>query len=124
MKKFQTVDEYLSTLPKDVSCVLSGLRKIIKQAAPHAEEVISYSMPAFKYHGMLVWYGAHKDHIGLYPRNSAIAAFKHELACYKTTKGAIQFPLQQAIPAHLVRKIVKFRVKENEKSQKRTRTAG
>jgi len=116
MKKFQTVDEYLSTFPKDVSDVLSGLRKIIKQAAPHAEEVISYSMPAFKYRGMLVWYGAHKDHIGFYPRASAIRVFKRELARYKTSKGAIQFPLQEAIPANLVRKIVKFRVRENEQA--------
>jgi uncharacterized protein YdhG (YjbR/CyaY superfamily) len=124
MKKFQTVDEYLSTFPKDVSDVLSGLRKIIKQAAPHAEEVISYSMPAFKYHGMLVWYGAHKDHIGFYPRASAIRVFKRELARYKTSKGAIQFPLQEAIPANLVRKIVKFRVRENEQSRKEVRLIG
>ena len=123
MKKFQTVDEYLSMFPTDVSDVLSGLRKIIKQAAPRAEEVISYSMPAFKYHGMLVWYAAHKDHIGLYPRPSAISAFKRELARYKTSKGAIQFPLQEAIPVSLVRKIVKFRVKENEQSQKQTKPA-
>ena len=119
MKKFQTVDEYLSALPKDVSGVLGGLRKIIKKAAPQAEEVISYGMPAFRYHGMLVWYGAHKDHVGLYPKASAILAFKRELTRYKTSKGAIQFPLQEPIPASLVRKIVKFRVKENEKSQKR-----
>ena len=123
MKKFQTVDEYLSALPKDVSGVLRGLRKIIKQAAPQAEELISYSMPAFKYQGMLVWYGAHKDHLGLYPKASAIVAFKRELARYKTSKGAIQFPLQEAIPADLVRKIVNFRVKENEQSRKRARLA-
>jgi len=118
MRKFQTVDEYLSTLSKDVSGVLSGLRRIIKQAAPQAEEVISYGMPAFRYHGMLVWYAAFKDHIGFYPRPSAILAFKRELGRYKTSKGAIQFPLQEAIPADLVRKIVKFRVKENEQSGK------
>ena len=123
VKKFQAVDEYVSAFPKGVREVLDGLRQIIRQAAPQAEEVISYSMPAFKHHGMLVWYGAHKDHIGFYPRPSAIAAFKHELARYKTTKGAIQFPLQEALPANLVRKIVKFRVKENEQSQKRTRAA-
>lgn len=121
MKKLQTVDEYLAALPGDVRAVLSGLRKIIKQAAPHAEEVISYSMPAFKHHGMLVWYGAHKDHIGFYPKPSAILAFKRELARYKTSKGAIQFPLQEAIPSNLVRKIVKFRLKENEQSRKRAR---
>lgn len=110
-----------AALPGNVRAVLSGLRKIIKQAAPHAEEVISYSMPAFKHHGMLVWYGGHKDHIGFYPKHSAILAFKRELARYKTSKGAIQFPLQEAIPSNLVRRIVKFRLKENEQSRKRAR---
>lgn len=123
MKKFETVDEYLAALPEDVSGALSGLRKIIKQAAPQAEEVISYSMPAFRYQGMLVWYAAFKEHIGFYPKASGILAFKRELARYKTSKGAIQLPLQEAIPADLVRKIVKFRVKENEQSQKRGRPA-
>jgi uncharacterized protein YdhG (YjbR/CyaY superfamily) len=72
---------------------------------------------------MLVWYGAHKDHIGFYPKASAILTFKRELARYKTSKGAIQFPVREAIPVNLVRKIVKFRVKENEQSQKRTKLA-
>ena len=121
MKKFQTVDEYLAALPKDVSGVLGGLRKIIKQTAPQAEELISYSIPAFKCHGMLVWYAACKGHIGFYPKASAILAFKSELARYKTSKGAIQFPLEKPIPANLVRKIVKFRLKENEQNRKRAR---
>jgi uncharacterized protein YdhG (YjbR/CyaY superfamily) len=118
MKKFRTVDEYLSTFPKQVRDILGGLRETIRQAAPQAEEVISYNMPAFKCNGMLVWYAAHTDHIGFYPRASAILAFKRELARYKTSKGAIQFPLQEVIPANLVKKIVKFRVKENEQSRK------
>jgi len=119
MKNFKTVDEYFSALPKDVRMTLEGLRKTIKQAAPKAEEVISYNMPAFKFNGMLMWYAAFKNHVGLYPRPSAIVAFKDELAAYKTTKGAIQFPMEERIPAGLVKKIVKFRLKENEHEQKR-----
>ena len=69
---------------------------------------------------MLVWYAAFKKHIGFYPRALAIAAFKDELTGYKTSKGAIQFPMEKAIPAGLVKKIVKFRVKENEQESKET----
>jgi uncharacterized protein YdhG (YjbR/CyaY superfamily) len=121
MKQFQTVDAYLSAFPEKVRRILTGLRKTIRQAAPQAEEVISYNMPAFRWKGMLVWYAAHKDHIGFYPKASAILAFKGELAGYKTSKGAIQFPIEKVIPTDLVRKIVAFRLKENEQSQKGTR---
>lgn len=118
MKKFRTVDEYISATPKKARDLVESLRKIIRQAAPQAEEVIHYNMPAFKQNGMLVWYAAFKEHIGLYPKASAIAAFKAELAGYKTTKGAIQFPIAKAIPAGLVKKIVKFRLKENEQQSR------
>jgi uncharacterized protein YdhG (YjbR/CyaY superfamily) len=114
MKKYQSVDEYLCALPEDIRNILEGLRKTIRQAAPAAEEVISYNIPAFKLNGMLVWYAAFKDHIGFYPRGSAIVAFKDDLTAYKTSKGAIQFPIGKGIPTNLVKKIVKFRVKENE----------
>jgi uncharacterized protein YdhG (YjbR/CyaY superfamily) len=112
-RKFKTVDEYLSTQPKNIRDLLEGLRKTIKQTAPQAEEVISYNMPAFKLNGMLVWYAASKGHIGFYPTGSPIQVFKDELADYKTSKGAIQFPIEKGIPTTLVKKIVKFRVKEN-----------
>ncbi len=114
VKRFRTVDEYLSALPKAARAAMTDLRETIRKTAPHAEEVISYNMPAFKSDGMLVWYAAFKKHIGLYPKASAIAAFKGELASYKTSKGAIQFPFEKPIPHALVKKIVKFRLKENE----------
>jgi uncharacterized protein YdhG (YjbR/CyaY superfamily) len=117
MKKFKTVDEYFAALPKDVRTILLGLRTIIRRAAPQAEEVISYSMPAFKWKGILVWYAAHTEHIGFYPKSAAIVAFNDELAGYKTSKGAIQFPIEKRIPTTLVKKIVKFRIEENEKRQ-------
>jgi uncharacterized protein YdhG (YjbR/CyaY superfamily) len=115
MKTFKTVDEYFSGLPKSTRDSMQKLREIIRQVAPKAEEVISYNIPAFKWNGMLVWYAAFKKHIGFYPKASGIAAFKDELADYKTSKGAIQFPLEEGIPVNLVKKIVKFRLKENER---------
>ena len=80
--------------------------------------MISYNMPAFKWNGMLVWYGAHTEHIGFYPRSSAIAAFEDDLAGYKTSKGAIQFPIDKPIPTALVKKIVKFRLAENARKKR------
>lgn len=111
--KFKTVDEYFSTLPENVRDILSEWRKIIREAAPQAEETISYNMSAFRQNGMLVWYAANKNHIGLYPKPSVINAFKKELADYRTSKGAIQFPIEKAIPADLIKKIIRFRVNEN-----------
>jgi uncharacterized protein YdhG (YjbR/CyaY superfamily) len=113
MKKFKSVADYMAALPKPAKSRLQELRKIIRDAAPKAEEAISYNIPAFKMNGSpLVWYAAFKKHVGLYPRVSAIVAFKSKLAAYKTSKGAIQFPLEKPIPASLVKNIVKFRLKE------------
>lgn len=117
--KFKTVDEYLSTLPPKVRKLLTILRKAIKQAAPEAEELISYNMPAYKFHGILVYYMAHKAHIGFYPGSSVITGiFKDYLIDYKTSKGTIQLPFDKAIPLPLVKKIVKFRVKQNLEREK------
>lgn len=117
MKTFHTVDEYLSALPKASKDKIEVLRQMIREAAPEAEEVISYNIPAFKWNGMLVWYAAFKKHIGFYPKASAIAALKHKLTLYKTSKGAIQFPIEEPIPEKLVREIVRFRVKENKQAR-------
>jgi uncharacterized protein YdhG (YjbR/CyaY superfamily) len=116
--KFKTVDEYLSTLPKNVRDILKELRKTIKQAAPQAEELISYNMPAFKLNGMLVYYAAYKEHIGFYPTPSGIEAFKKELSEYEGAKGSVQFPINRPIPFDLIRKIVNFRVQENLKKKR------
>jgi len=111
--KFKTVQEYLSAQPGPVKAMLQQMRSTIKEAAPEAEEAISYNMPAFKLQGMLVWYAAFKNHIGFYPRPSGLEAFKKEIAVYKSSKGAVQFPMDQPLPLALVTKIVKYRVKEN-----------
>ncbi len=111
--KFKTVKEYFAAQPAETKKILNNFRKIIKEAAPAAEEVISYNMPAFKLNGMLIWYAGYKKHIGLYPKSGPIIIFKDELKEYKTSKGAIQFPLDRTIPVALVKKIVKYRIKEN-----------
>jgi uncharacterized protein YdhG (YjbR/CyaY superfamily) len=113
LAKFKTVDEYLSALPANTKAILKEVRKTIKKAAPQAEELISYNIPAFTLHGRLVYYAAFKNHIGFYPVSSAIKAFRKELSDYKTSKGTIQFPLDRPIPFVLITKIVKFRVQEN-----------
>ncbi len=111
--KFKTIDEYLSTLPPKSRKLMKEMRKTIKLAAPGAEELISYNMPAFRQEGMLVYYAAHTGHIGFYPVSSAIKTFNKELSGFEVSKGTIRFPLEQPIPLSLVAKIVKFRVKEN-----------
>jgi uncharacterized protein YdhG (YjbR/CyaY superfamily) len=112
-RKFKTVDEYFSLFPPSTKSILRKMRETIKQAAPQAEELISYNMPAFKFHGALVYYAAYEHHIGFYPTASPMTVFKKELADYKTSKGAIQFPIGEPIPTALVKKIVKFKVNEN-----------
>ncbi len=112
---FTNIDEYILQFPPEVQEILSSLRKIIKESAPDAEEKISYQMPAFVFHGNLVYFAAYKKHIGFYPTSSGIAAFKQELSGYKGGKGTVQFPLSKPLPYELISKIVKFRVAENKK---------
>ena len=117
--KFKTVAEYLSSIPTNAKSILEEVRKAIKEAAPQAEEVISYNMPAFKLHGILVYYAVHKEHIGLYPTASGIEIFKNELSAYKWSKGAVQFPIDKPMPIDLIGKIVKFRLQEDLEKAKR-----
>ena len=111
--KPKDIDAYISSYPEDVQELLQRMRETIREAAPQATETISYSMPAFKLNGMLVWFAAHSKHIGFYPRASGIAAFQKELAVYKNAKGSVQFPMDKPLPIKLITRIVKFRVREN-----------
>ena len=110
-----TIDAYIAQYPQDVQQILQKIRAAIKEAAPQAVEKFSYQMPGFAFHGALVWFAVHTRHIGFYPTGTGIEAFKNELSTYKTSKGAIQFPLDQPIPYDLIRRIVKFKVAENMK---------
>lgn len=114
----QNVDEYISGFPKNVRTKLEKLRATIREAAPEAEEKISYQMPTYALKGNLVHFAAYRKHIGFYPTPSGIEEFKEKLSTYKGAKGSVQFPIDEPIPYDLVREIVAFRVKENyEKAQ-------
>lgn len=110
----KTVDEYLESLPVDVRFVLTQLRKTIKSTAPKAEESISYGMPAYKYHGALVYFAAFKNHCSFFPGSSQVVKVYEELKSFKTAKGTIQFTIDKPLPVTIVKKIVKARMKENE----------
>jgi uncharacterized protein YdhG (YjbR/CyaY superfamily) len=108
------VDEYIAAFPKEVQQLLQQMRIAIKAAAPKAEELISYGMPAYKLNGMLVYFAAFKNHIGFYATPTGHKTFIKELSKYKQGKGSVQFPVEEPLPLTLITKIVKFRVKENE----------
>jgi uncharacterized protein YdhG (YjbR/CyaY superfamily) len=115
---YKSIDEYILQFPPEIQDILNTLRKVIKEAAPEAKEKISYQMPTFDLHGNLVHFAAHKNHIGFYPAPSGVEAFKQELSEYKSSKGAIQFPIEKSLPYELIIRIVKFRVAENIKKVK------
>lgn len=118
-KRPSNIDDYVERFPGEVRKRLQTMRLTIQRAAPGATETISYGIPAFQLNGMLVWFAAFKNHIGLYPRKTAMAAFKKDLSAYKTAKGSVQFPLDEPLPVGLVSRIVKFRVKENLAAKKK-----
>jgi len=109
-----SIDKYLAGFPESTQKLLERIRATIRKAAPGAEEIISYRMPAYKYHGMLVYFAGHKNHIGFYPTASGIKNFEKEISVYKNSKGSIQFPFDKPLPVKLITKIVLFRIKENE----------
>jgi len=114
-KQSKTIDEYIATFPKNVQDILEKLRRVIGESAPNAIETINYGIPTFKLNGSnLVHFAAFKNHIGFYPTPSAIVAFIKELYPYKQAKGSVQFPIDKPIPFDIIKKIVKFRVKEVE----------
>jgi len=110
---FKTIDDYIKSFPKDIQKILEMVRQTIKKAAPEAEEAISYQMPTFKLNGNLVHFAAFKNHIGFYPTPSGTKEFKKEISVFRSGKGSIQFPIDKPMPLSLIKKIVKYRVKES-----------
>lgn len=110
---FQSIDEYMATLPEATRALLEQVRATIRAAAPDAVEKISYQMPTFDLKGNLVHFAAYEHHIGLYPTPNGIEAFKDDLALYQSGKGSVQFPLNEPLPLDLITRIVKYRVEEN-----------
>jgi uncharacterized protein YdhG (YjbR/CyaY superfamily) len=109
----QDIDGYIADCPRDIQPKMRKLRATIQKAAPKATEAISYGMPAFKFHGALVYFAAFKAHIGFYPGSYALRQFGKELAAYEKATGTVRFYFDQPIPYGAISRIVKLRVKEN-----------
>ena len=116
----KTVDEYLTTFPTATKTLLKKIRATIKAAAPEAEEIISYGIAGYKYHGILIYFAGFTNHASIYPAPRSNEIFKEELAGYKGGKGTVQFPLDKPLPLKLITRIIQFRAKENaEKAKKK-----
>ena len=112
---YTTIDEYIALFSGDIHHILTQIRATVHEAAPEAVEKISYRMPTFYQKENLVHFAAMKNHIGFYPGADGVAAFADQLGEYKTSKGAIQFPLTQPIPYPLIARITRFRVQAVQK---------
>lgn len=119
MKKPKSVDEYISRFPAETQVLLKQVRAAIQEAAPQAEEIISYNMPAYRLNGIVVWFGGYTRHIGFYPHGATMEKFKKELARYEQTKGSIHFPIDEPMPIALIKKMVRLRAKEHLRKAKK-----
>ena len=108
-----TIDEYTSTFSPEVQAILQKIRQVVRSAAPDAEETISYKIPAYKLYGVLVYFAAFKNHIGFYPPIKGDAQLEKAVASYANEKGNLRFPLAEPIPYDLIKRLTKFRVKQN-----------
>lgn len=115
----RNIDEYIESFPPAVQQILQTVRSTIRQAAPDAQEIISYRMPAFRQHRIVVYFAAFKKHIGLYPPVTGDAKLEQSIARYAGPKGNLQFRLDQPIPYRLIEKIVKLRVKQDRITSRR-----
>ena len=98
------IDDYISGFPSEIQEVLNKIRTVIREAVPEVEETISYHLPTFKFHGVLVHFAAYKTHIGFYPTPSGIERFKHVLSDYELSKGTVRFEINKPIPYDLIQK--------------------
>jgi uncharacterized protein YdhG (YjbR/CyaY superfamily) len=112
--KPRDVDAYIAAAPNAAQPMLRQIRQAIKSAAPKAEEKISYGMPYYSYHGRLVYFGFHTNHVGLYVLGRAKDLYAQELKPYMTSRSTARFPIGEPLPLTLIKKLVKERVKENE----------
>ena len=108
------VDRYIASFPPDVQAILQRIRKIVRGAAPDAEETISYRMPAFRLNGILLYFAAFKQHIGVYPPIRGDARLEGALARYAGEKGNLRFPLDRQIPYGLIERIARHRVRQDQ----------
>ena len=122
-KAIKSVDEYIASQPASAKAALRRVRDTLRKALPEAEEVISYSMPAYRSHGRIVLYfAAWKEHYSLYPAGQRLdTALLRELARYEVSKGTIRFPLSEPVPVRFISRIAKFRAREIAKGAKASR---
>lgn len=99
--------------------MLQNMYKILKQAAPSSGEKISYGIPTLTTNRNLVHFAGYDTHIGFYPGAGAIKAFQKDLIKYKTSKGTVQFPLDEPLPENLITRIVKYCVQQNQAKTKK-----
>lgn len=112
MKKLDSVDEYISSAPSEVQEKLRQIRQIVHEAAPDANEKLSYGMPYYGLNGRLLYFAYFRDHVSLFAMPTAITRFEKDLEGYKISKGTIQFPNDQPLPLPLIKKIIRFRAEE------------
>ena len=108
-----SIDAYIADFSPEVQAILQEIRQTVARAAPGAKEAISYSIPAFKLNGTLVYFAAFKSHIGFYPPIRGDARLEKAVSPYAGEKGNLRFPLDRPIPYALIDRIVKFRVKQS-----------
>lgn len=110
----KTIDEYISTFPKEVQVKLEKIRQTIRKEAPDAHEEIKWSRPAYSdEERILVMFAAFKHHIGFYITPSTLEAFEEQLSTFKTGKGSIQFSYKKPLPVELIRELTAYRVWES-----------
>jgi uncharacterized protein YdhG (YjbR/CyaY superfamily) len=109
----ESIDAYIATFPPEIRAILKKIRLTVKNAAPQAQEKVSYRMPAFFQNGVVVYFAAFTSHIGVFPPVSGDARLMQQLAPYRGPKGNLKFPLDEPIPYNLISRIAKARVKQN-----------
>jgi len=117
--KSKTIDGYIKLFPKDIADRLKTVRKIVNKNAPEAIEVISYRMPAFKLNGILIYFAAYKDHLGIYPVTKSMGLTSAEIKKYKTGKGTLNFPNDEKLPTAFIERVIKNKTKENRARKKK-----
>ncbi len=116
--KPDSIDSYINSFPADTQKILQEIRQTIREAAPEASEAIKYAIPTFVLNGNLVHFAAFKNHIGFYPTPSGTDAFADELSAFKSGKGSVQVPLGQPMPLDLIKRIVQYRMKQQQSTKK------
>ena len=108
-----SVDDYIAGFSPEVQHLLQAVRAVVRRAAPEAEEVISYQIPAYRQAGMLVYFAAFKQHLGFYPPVMGDAQLAQDIAPYAGQKGNLRFPYSQPMPFELIERITRLRLQQN-----------